>query len=393
MRASTSRIFFVATAITAFLYLPLAVNYTWPIFFPGPPRLPDGVNAFVNGRAYSVGDGSVEAVRHVDYARNRTVMGVHTMLGGLALALAMFQFSAKLRTRRPAVHRWIGRAYLALMTTSMLTAIAFLLAAAPVNHFGGRAFDAQLWALAFGTLGSAWYALYAIRTRDMVTHRAWMTYSISLMMTAPLLRVVWIGIQPIIPQRDLLTNLGMGSVMLGVVAPFSGAVAFMLAYRGGKTRGQAAPPAWTYALPVVIAALGSLGDGALGLRLPHDVPQIIVLFHLVPAVIALAITLAGALHARAGGNAVREQRWRWLSYGAAFAPPMAFVLALISLPVYPLSEAVILGGMVGPAVPITLAFALVVHFSVTRKAVSPASSPLTPHAPAEPALSGVAARG
>ncbi|MBH9879409.1 DUF2306 domain-containing protein, partial [Clostridioides difficile] len=93
----------------------------------------------------------------------------------------------------PAVHRWVGRAYLAFMSVSMLTAIIFLVAAPYVGHFIGRAFDLQLWALALGTLGSAWYALYAIRNRDMTTHRAWMTYSIALMMTAPLLRVLWIG--------------------------------------------------------------------------------------------------------------------------------------------------------------------------------------------------------
>jgi uncharacterized membrane protein len=366
-RTSTARAFFIATVIVAVLYLPLAINYTWPLFSAGVPRLQDGVNTFVNGRAYAVGDGSVEAVRGADYAQHKIVMLIHTTLGALALGLAMFQFSARLRTRRPTMHRWIGRTYLALMTASMLTAITFLLVTTPVKHFIGRAFDLQLWALALGTLGGGWYALYAIRSRDVVTHRAWMGYGIALMMTAPLLRVLWIGIQPVIPQHELLTNLGASAMVLGVAAPFGAAVAFMLTHRGRGSRTARPASPRTYAAIVVAAALASIVYAALSADLPDSVPHSLAAYHLVPAWLAMAIALAGVRNARANGDVVREQRWRWLLCGVSAAPAAASTTALLAAPVYTATDAFVAGGMVGAPVAITVAFALVVHAAATPK--------------------------
>lgn len=365
-RISTSRAFYIVIAAVAFLYIPLALNYTWPLFFPGAPRLQDGLNTLINGSAYAVGEGSVEAVRHGDYSQHRTVMAVHTTLGAIALGLAMFQFSARLRARYPAVHRWVGRAYLAFMSVSMLTAIIFLVAAPYVGHFIGRAFDLQLWALALGTLGSAWYALYAIRNRDMTTHRAWMTYSIALMMTAPLLRVLWIGIQPIVPQHDLLTNLGASAIVLGVMAPYGAAAAFVMTQPCRPNSSVPSCSAAVYALIAGLALLGSIGYTTLAWALPEYIPRSLTAYHVVPLWIAMAISLAGAWRARSRGNTVREQRWRWLAWGVAAAPVAACVTVVVSAPVYSASDAVIAGGMVGAPGPITIAFALMVHSAARR---------------------------
>ncbi|BAX95838.1 hypothetical protein MSTE_00497 [Mycobacteroides stephanolepidis] len=363
---SISRVFYVATAAVAILYIPLAVNYTWPLFFPGAPRLQDGLNTLINGHAYAVGEGSVEAVRHVDYAQHRTVMAVHTTLGAIALGLAMFQFSTGLRSRYPAAHRWMGRAYLALMSVSMLTAIIFLVAAPYVGHFIGRAFDLQLWALALGTLGSSWFALYAIRNRDVITHRAWMGYGIALMMTAPLLRVLWIGLQPIVPQHDLLTNLGASAIVLGVAAPFGAAAAFVLTQ---PVRARVCVPSSassTYAWIVGVAVLGSAGYAALASRLPDSIPRSLAAYHVVPVWIAIVITLTGVWHARVRDDGAREQRWRWLLCGVASAPVAACLTVLVSAPVYTAPDAVIAGGMVGAPGPIAVAFALIVYVAARR---------------------------
>jgi hypothetical protein len=88
-RVPSSRAWFVVIAAVAVLYLPMALTYTWPLFFPA-PHLQDGLNTVVNGSDYAVGHGSVQDVRHVDYTHHRVVMLVHTTLGGLALTLAMF---------------------------------------------------------------------------------------------------------------------------------------------------------------------------------------------------------------------------------------------------------------------------------------------------------------
>ena len=218
-------------------YTPLAVNYTWPLFFPGTTRLQDGVNTLLNGREYAVGHGSVESVRHMAYQQYRVVLLIHTVLGSTALALAMFQFSTRLRLRYPSVHRWTGRTYLTLMSISMLTALTFLFLTPPANHFIGPAFETQLRGLAVTTLGSAWYAVYAIRRHDVISHRAWMTYSVAFMMTSPLLRVLWISLQPLIPQHDLLTNLGAASLILGVVAPGTAAMLFVVGFYWARAIG------------------------------------------------------------------------------------------------------------------------------------------------------------
>ncbi|OBB99522.1 hypothetical protein A5784_22315 [Mycobacterium sp. 852013-50091_SCH5140682] len=351
---------FGVVAAVAVLYLPLAVNYTWPLFFPA-PRLQDSVNTLVNGHAYAVGPGSVEAVRHVDYSHHRMVMLIHTTLGALALSLAMFQFSARLRNRHPAVHRWTGRTYLVLMSISMLTALVFLAATTPVTHFIGGAFDLQLWTLALGTLASAWYALVAIRRGDVISHRAWMGYSIALMMTAPLLRVLWIGVQPLVPQPELLDNLGAAAVLLGVAAPFGAAVAFLLTHQRSSTTAAVRPGAPTvYAGLLAVAIAGSIGYGALFSRLPAEVPPVFVWFHLLPLWLAIGVTLVGVGKSRVRNTPVLEQRWRWMLAGVAAAPIAACITALVAAPVYGTINGFIAGGMVGAPGPITIAFAVAV---------------------------------
>ncbi|WP_267319273.1 DUF2306 domain-containing protein [Mycolicibacterium mucogenicum] len=360
-RIAVSRRFFVLTVAIAAFYVPLALNYTWPLFAPGLSRWQDAVNTAINGDGYALGDGSVESVRHGAYAEHRMVLIVHTTLAGIALALGLFQFSARVRARWPAAHRWIGRSYLALMSVSMLTALVFLYLTPPAQHFIGPAFETQLRALAIGTLGSGWYAVYAIRRRDVVTHQAWMIYGIALMMTAPLLRVIWIGIQPLIPQHDLLTNIGVGSVILGVAAPGSAVFAFMLTQQPTPAAGVRSAPRSTCGAAVFLAIVGSLTYTALVLRLPAPIPHSLALFHLVPAWLTLAVAVRGMVRARAAGDTARERQWRWLMWGFAAAPTAASLYAQIVPPAFTTADAVLAGGMDGPVIPITIAFALVVH--------------------------------
>lgn len=358
---AVSRRFFLLTVAIAVFYVPLALNYTWPLFAPGMSRWQDSVNTLINGRAYSVGEGSVESVRHGAYAEHRVVLMVHTTLAGLALALGLFQFSPRLRTRRPAIHRWTGRVYLALMSVSMLMALVVLYLTPAAQHFIGPAFETQLRALAIGTLGSAWYAVYAIRRRDVITHQAWMTYGIALMMTAPLLRVIWIGIQPLIPQHDLLTNIGVGSIVLGVAAPATAVFAFMLTQRSAPDATVASAPRRAYVFALALAVAGSLAYTSLVVRLPAPIPHPLVLFHLVPAWIVIALAARGVFRARAIGDTVRERQWRWLLWGFAAAPTAASLYAQIVPPAFTTADAVLAGGMDGPVIPITVGFALVVH--------------------------------
>jgi len=282
----------------------------------------------------------------------------------------MFQFSARLRARRPAVHRWTGRTYLLLTTISMLTALLFLFVTPPAQHFIGPAFETQLRGLAVGTLGSAWYAVYAIRRRDVVSHQAWMTYSIAFMMTAPLLRVLWIGLQPVIPQHDLLTNIGTASLILGVAAPGAAAMVFML------TRHDVSPPvrsvsAWVYAAIVLFAALGASVYTAMVVRLPDPIPHTLAAFYVVPLAAVILITLIGVRNARSRGNTVRERQWRWILLGFAGAPVATTLYSLIVPPSFTAADGVIAGGMDGSVITITIAFAMVVRAAANSTGAAP----------------------
>ena len=383
-----SRVLFWAVAVMAVLYVPLAVSYMWHFFDAGAPRLQDSLTAAINGREYAVGEHSVMWARGHDYGSHRVVMLLHTSLGGLALGLSMLQFSGRLRTRRPRVHRRVGRAYLALMTASMLFAITFLVLSAPVDYTGGTGFDLQLWALAGATLFSGWYALFAIRRRDVITHRAWMSMSIAFMMTAPLLRVVWIGLAPVLPDADLLMNLGAGAIMLGVVAPAGAAVAFMLTHRARQTTPGRVPAGRRNAGLVALAALGSVAFVLRFQPLPDAIPASIPALHVIPAWGYLAICAAGAHAARRNQDAVRERRWSWLMTGAAAAPITSVIVGIIAGVVYGPVDGYMVGPMVGAPVPIMLTFALVVHQASRRRPapqrVDPRRRPVAPDRTPEP---------
>lgn len=359
-----ARVAFWSVAVIGVLYVPLAVNYTWHLFDHGASFLQQGVNEAVNGSAYENGPASVNGVRTADYTEHRWVMLVHTVLGGLALLLAFFQFSPAIRRRWIVVHRWTGRVYLALMTVSMVTAIVFLSLADIIHIDGGRAFDLQLWGLALGTLATAWIAFAAIRARDVVTHQAWMAMNLSLMLTAPLLRVGWIGLGPF-SDNTLLDNLGYSSIALGVVAPAGGALAFAFSQRF-RRRDRAVPasaPLSTYGVLAVVVLLGEVAFVAASYGwIPGDVADG-VWFHTVPLVALFGFCAAAALGRRSAGDGLREQLWRWYAVGAALSPWAGLVTALAFAPVIGGVEAVVVGMMLGAVGPIVAAFALAVHQS------------------------------
>jgi uncharacterized membrane protein len=103
--------------------------------------------------------------------------------GAIALAVGTLQFSARLRSRRVSVHRWLGRVYVTSIVAS--GASGFVLAvnssAGPWAHWG------------FGLLALAWLATTLngyrlIRQRQIVAHRAWMIRSYALTLAAVTLR-------------------------------------------------------------------------------------------------------------------------------------------------------------------------------------------------------------
>lgn len=118
----------------------------------------------------------------------RLAFYLHVVTASVALVAGVPQFVRRLRDRRPAVHRWTGRVYLATVGLGALSALVI----APFS-------DAGLVALfGFGALAVLWLwasarALTAIRRGDVASHQAWMIRSYALTFAAPMLRV-WLGL-------------------------------------------------------------------------------------------------------------------------------------------------------------------------------------------------------
>ncbi len=109
---------------------------------------------------------------------------LHAAGGILALLLGPLQFVHALRRRRPALHRWLGRCYLAAILVGVIGALGL----AP-SAFGGLTST-----LGFALLAVAWaatgiLAYWRIRARDIDGHRRWMMLSYALTFAAVTLRI------------------------------------------------------------------------------------------------------------------------------------------------------------------------------------------------------------
>lgn len=133
--------------------------------------IPFGVEASMTGLAY-----------HADL--RPVAFYAHVGLAPVALALMPFQFLRGLRAGRPAVHRWLGRAYGLSVLLSGVGGLLLALRteAGPVAATGFAAL-AILW---IGTTATG--ILHAMRGR-VVAHRVWMIRSAALTFAAVTLRV------------------------------------------------------------------------------------------------------------------------------------------------------------------------------------------------------------
>ena len=112
-------------------------------------------------------------------------LAIHAGGGSLALLLGPFQFLGGLRSKRPWLHRLIGRLYVLGCSVGGLAGIALALG----THAGPVA------ALGFGGLGvswlySTWHAVRLAMKGEYDRHRAWMIRSFALTMAAVTLRLI-----------------------------------------------------------------------------------------------------------------------------------------------------------------------------------------------------------
>ncbi len=113
----------------------------------------------------------------------------HVFAAALALALAPFQFSGRLRRARPQWHRWIGRTYLGV---GVLVGGVFGLLLSRYAY-GGPVAKIGFALLALVWLYTGLRGWLAIRGGDVAAHRQWMLRNQALTLAAVSLRV-YVGV-------------------------------------------------------------------------------------------------------------------------------------------------------------------------------------------------------
>ena len=137
--------------------------------------------------SYAIGPGA--GVLHPEmqavYRAESIGIHIHIFASLLALLIGPFQFSASLRTKRPHLHRWLGRIYLGVAVAIGGLAGLYM----SIHAFGG------VWAkLGFAGLALSWLytgfrAYTAIRAGEVQSHRRWMIRNYALTFAAVTLRL------------------------------------------------------------------------------------------------------------------------------------------------------------------------------------------------------------
>jgi uncharacterized membrane protein len=177
-------------------------------------------------RALGVLDPSAERrlaeVRAFDerYARHRAPALMHVLPGALFLLLAPLQLSARVRSRRPRLHRWTGR----------LAVVAGIVSAAAGLHFGlamphagvAEAVPIAIFALLF--LSALLNGVAAIRAGDRVRHREWMIRAFGLAAGISMVRLVALPLDvALTPAGYTPSSIFVISIWLGWLLALGGA--------------------------------------------------------------------------------------------------------------------------------------------------------------------------
>lgn len=109
----------------------------------------------------------------------------HVFGAAMALAVGPWQFSSRLRARRPGLHRWLGRIYLGVGV--LIGGLAGLYLS--VHAYGGLPGKLGFAALALLWLFTGVRAFQAIRHGDIQSHRRWMVRNFALSLAAVTLRI------------------------------------------------------------------------------------------------------------------------------------------------------------------------------------------------------------
>lgn len=121
----------------------------------------------------------------VNFAAHPIAIVLHAVGDSFAPLLGLLQWSTRLRRRWPALHRWLGRAYL-VGGVAIGGSAAFWLS---FFAFGGPVVRTGMSVVAVVWMASSAMAFVAIRSGDVAVHRRWMMRSVALALGGVTLRI------------------------------------------------------------------------------------------------------------------------------------------------------------------------------------------------------------
>lgn len=156
----------------------------------------------------------------------------HGVAGTVALLVAPFQFSARLRRRYPRLHKVLGRLYVAGAFISAPLAVPVAFRLGPPSLYMAATIQSAGWIVTTAI------ALYAVRRGDIRQHQEWMTRSYPFAMVFVVARVLLA-----VPVIRELGEPGFVSVVWGCIALACFVPSLLLSWRSlfGRRAVVAAP--------------------------------------------------------------------------------------------------------------------------------------------------------
>lgn len=134
---------------------------------------------------YANYDPATDTRTTVNFATHPFAIVLHAVGASFAPLLGLLQWSTRLRRRYPALHRWLGRAYL-VGGVAIGGSAAFWLS---FFAYGGPVVRAGMSVVAVIWMASSAMAFAAIRSGDVAAHRRWMMRSVALALGGVTLRI------------------------------------------------------------------------------------------------------------------------------------------------------------------------------------------------------------
>jgi uncharacterized membrane protein len=156
----------------------------------------------------------------------------HALAGAVALLLAPFQFSARLRRRNLRLHRILGRLYVAGVVIAAPTAIPVAIILGPPSLVMAAITQSGGW------LVTTAVALYCVRKGDIRQHQEWMIRSYPFAMVFVLARAILA-----VPAVQALGEVGFVSVVWSLIAAACFVPSLVINWRALFQRRAAARPA------------------------------------------------------------------------------------------------------------------------------------------------------